>query len=442
MDIVSFLKKHGMYSEDLDPDLELEKFLAEMREALDGKDRSLLMIPTYIGSGNRPNGQRVIALDAGGTHYRVSLVCFDEAGTAQVRYLEKMPMPGTRGALDKDAFFGEIAAAMMPIARESDQVGFCFSFPADILPDREGRIIGFAKEVRVSGAEGALIGENINRQLRCLGCNEKKIVILNDTAATLLAGMAEGRDRYDGYTGFILGTGTNTAYLERAGNIGKVISETDLMIINMESGMYDGFPQGDHDRELDRESSRPGDHLTEKMISGAYMGELIWRTVRDAVAEGLFSREFGERFARRGVFCAADITEFCDGSQGSAIAELIADDKDETVLRRIIENYFDRAARILAVSFAAILIQTDTGCSRERPHCVTAEGTTFERSRLLRMMLARYITGWINGKLGRYCEIRQVEQATIRGSALAAIQSAPGRRSGRLDGSGRSEANM
>jgi len=63
------------------------------------------------------------------------------------------------------------------------------------------------------------LGQALNR----LGVRQDKhFVLLNDTVATLLAGRAEtsGR-RFDSYIGFILGTGTNTSYVEHNRSIRK-----------------------------------------------------------------------------------------------------------------------------------------------------------------------------------------------------------------------------
>ena len=118
-----------------------------------------------------------------------------------------------------------------------------------------------------------------------------RFTVLNDTVATMLCGIGYNNRPYSGYIGFILGTGTNTCYIESLSEIAKIGGGEGNMAVNLESGCYSGFPRGDYDRELDAASQNPGDHLMEKMISGAYLGELVTRTVRGAVREGLFSEQ-------------------------------------------------------------------------------------------------------------------------------------------------------
>ena len=112
-------------------------------------------------------------------------------------------MPGLEGEISKDEFFQTIAQYVRPLAEKCDRIGFCFSYPSEILPDKDGRLIHFCKEVQAPGVVGQLIGKNL---LEALGMPEKQIVLLNDTVATLLAGKSAslGRD-YDSFIGFILG---------------------------------------------------------------------------------------------------------------------------------------------------------------------------------------------------------------------------------------------
>lgn len=418
----AFLTNHGMYSAGVDLDKSLAEFRRQMTAGLRGEASSLMMIPTYIGSDAQAGSQKVLALDAGGTNFRVAVVAFDQAGNPTVERLEKQPMPGSQGKLTREAFFAAVVDAMLPVVEESDTVGFCFSFPAEILPSKEGKILCFNKEIQIEGAEGALIGESINAELIRRGYAPKRFTLLNDTVATLLCGMSGDVSRYDGYVGYILGTGTNTAYMEHGSAIEKVGGLAGEMIINMESGGYDGFPQGTFDRELDEASEVPGDHKMEKMISGAYQGDLIWRTVRGAVKEDLFTEQFAQRFAAFSTFTMVQISDYCNHVPGNAIAALTeGSEMDEAILWTIVDDSFERSARMTAVNFAAILCQTDRGSDPDRPICITAEGTTFFKSVLFRPKLDRYIREWINGSLGRYCIIQKAENATIYGSAVAAL---------------------
>lgn len=77
---------------------------------------------------------------------------------------------------------------MKDIVETSSKIGFCFSYPTEMLPTGDGKLITFTKEVKAPEVEGAVIGENLKMALVRAGFNaEKEIVILNDTVAALLA---------------------------------------------------------------------------------------------------------------------------------------------------------------------------------------------------------------------------------------------------------------
>lgn len=396
------------------------EFLRAMRAGLVGRFSSLLMIPTYLSIGTAvPRGESVIVMDAGGTNFRIAAVHFDDLGAPVVEGFQKFPMPGTQGTFSCDAFFEAIADYILEYQDISGRVGFCFAFPTEILPNRDGRILAFSKEVAVPDAAGRLIGEGVNAALGARGVAPKQFTVLNDTVATLLCGIGYQNKQYGGTIGFILGTGTNTCYIESLDELRALDGGEGCMVVNMESGCYDGFPRGDYDRELDAASQNPGDHLMEKMISGAYFGELITRIVRGAVLEGLFSERVTSRYDMSRVYSLIEISDFIDGS--GVLAALFAAPGDHAVLYELIEDCLDRAARIIAVNFAAIMTQTGEGHDPAHPVCIVAEGTMFYKTPLLRPKLEQYLKTFLCGELGFHCEIVKADDATLIGSAIAAL---------------------
>ena len=416
--VTDFLRRRGMDSERIDPARCTGEFLQAMRDGLAGRPSSLLMIPTYLdGAGALPAGEAALVMDAGGTNLRIARVSFDRAGKAEITGFRKLPMPGTEGTVTCDEFFDALAGYLLDCDPAVSRVGFCFSFPTEILPDRDGRILSFAKEVDVTDAAGRLIGAGINAALRARGAAEKQFCILNDTVAVMLSAASQ-QDR-DGLIGFILGTGTNTCYLERTGAIGKIGGGPGQMAVNVESGCYDGLPRGMYDEALDAASRNPGDHLLEKMIGGVYLGEVLTRTLRGAAAYGLFSDDFSRRLDPARDYALAEFSAFSEG--GGPLASLCASADDREVLAALYDNAIDRAARVIAVNFAAILTQTGAGRDPARPACIAAEGTTFFKAAGLRSRLEHYLAVFLRGTLGIHCRIVPAEDATLAGSAAAAL---------------------
>ena len=198
------------------------------------------------------------------------------------------PMPGIDGEISKKEFFHTIAAYVRPLVKEADRIGFCFSYPTEILPDKDGILLQFCKEVQAPEVVGQLIGKNL---LETLGMNGEQIVLLNDTVATLLAGKSASPGKeFDSFIGCILGTGTNTCYIERNSNILKNsdIDCTKSQIINIESGNFGKAPRTDIDLEFDNTTNNPGSYTFEKMISGGYFGGLCFSTLELTSREGVF----------------------------------------------------------------------------------------------------------------------------------------------------------
>jgi hexokinase len=187
--VMKFLKNHGLYYGDIDPHEVVRCLLKDMENGLAGKQSSLKMIPTYIQADvDIPPRTHVIVIDAGGTHLRVACVEFDEFLTPHITNFRQHPMPGTQGKVDKAEFFSRFAGHIEDIADTSGRIGFCFSYPTEILPSKDGRLLFFSKEIDTEGIVGRLIGQNLLQAMGDKGKdNKKRVVILNDTVATLLA---------------------------------------------------------------------------------------------------------------------------------------------------------------------------------------------------------------------------------------------------------------
>ena len=186
--IHAFLEKHGMLAERIDPLKEAGPMSAEMEAGLHGGDSVFPMIPTYLrADGELPHGKKAIVIDAGGTNFRCGLISFTEEGPVLSRVF-KAKMPGVERPVTWEAFISFVADAVLPLADEADDIGFCFSYSAVITPEIDGRVICIDKEVVVSGSENRLVGASLLAELERRGVTGKHVVILIDTAAVLLGG--------------------------------------------------------------------------------------------------------------------------------------------------------------------------------------------------------------------------------------------------------------
>ena len=152
--IRSFIDRHGLAAAAIDAEKLLADFTSEMSAGLAGAASSLAMIPSYISLGRPvPVGKPVIVLDAGGTNLRICVVAFDAAGKPEISHFTKVSMPGIAAPVTADEFFGILAGHIKPLIPLADDIGFCFSYAAEISPDCDGRLIRWSKEVKAPEAE-------------------------------------------------------------------------------------------------------------------------------------------------------------------------------------------------------------------------------------------------------------------------------------------------
>ena len=292
-----FLTSHGMEPERVDFDSTTAAFISDMELGLRGRESSIRMIPTYLtADGQLPLGEPAAVIDAGGTNFRTALVSFTEDGPV-IDALSVCAMPGTDGAVAWEDFISFVADRLAPLLDRADKVGFCFSYPTEETPERDGRVLSLTKQVQLTGFEGRLICADLAAELERRGITGKSFVLLNDTPAVLLSGSAYAAEKScDGLVGLISGTGTNTCCVLPDEAIKKPHGAfSGSMLVNLESGNFNGLPRGDFDAELDAGTCDPGVYRHEKMTSGAYLGELCRLTLRCAAREGLFSEAAAEK---------------------------------------------------------------------------------------------------------------------------------------------------
>jgi len=395
----------------------------EMTLGLEGADSSLAMLPTYIGVDHPvPSRRQVIAVDAGGTNLRSATVSFDDGGTPVVDGFSKQAMPGTDGELDRDTFFEEFARVLAPLAASADAVGFCFSYAIEIYPDHDGRLLYWTKGIQAPEVVGERIGAGVAERLRAHG-HEKELVLLNDTIATLLAARSVGdARRYESYVGFILGTGTNTAYVEKNSNIEKCsgLDPEQSQAINVESGRYTGCPRSEFDEAVDAESTDPGGQLLEKMVSGAYLGALAGKIMETARADGLLSNGCADITAGLELSTKGMDDFLHNPHTEEPFPSGVVTMHDREILYRLFSAIVRRAALLAAASVGAAVLKSGAGRNPLHPVCVNADGSTFYKTKGLRCMVETHLRDILQPR-GIFFDLLHVEDAPLIGAAVAAL---------------------
>ena len=426
MDIQAWLKEQMISAEAYDADELVHSFLDEMEKGLNSADSSLAMIPAYVGTQGKISTDKPVAvIDAGGTNLRVCIARFGDAGEIKLSGFSKQPMPGRDHEISPKAFYTVLVDALEPLQAEFENIGFCFSYPTTILPDFDGRLLYWAKEIKIPELVGAHVGSGLLQALRDRGITGKKTVVLNDTVATLLAGLAEGKGfNASSYVGFILGTGTNTAYIERNENIGKLAGKlsSGSQVINIEAGRFSGFRRGPCDLQLDARSENPGSHVFEKAISGAYMGSLTLELLQALASEGVFSAGGGAALSIMKDLSTIHVDNLVsdNGKDMGVLGSEAFTASDREIIKTVFQGVIARAALLAAVNITAAVVKGGCGQDAKRPVCVNMDGSTYYKSYKLAEQVQAYLKELLAAR-GLHIRYVHIDDAPVVGAAIAGL---------------------
>lgn len=414
IDVVQFLSEGGLDVKEVPLQQILDQYLVEMGKGLEAKG-SLEMIPTYIEADfELPSNEKVIVIDAGGTNLRVALVEFDESHKSEITYFTKTRMPGIDKEVSSKEFFSYIANEVKPIANQSDKIAFCFSYPAEIDENKEGTALFFSKEIKAPEVIGLPLGASLLKELK----SKHKVTILNDTVATLLAAKGNETKKVDSYIGFILGTGTNCAYVEQNKNIKKLKNlKEGSQIINMEAGGYD-LILGPYDKEFIDQTEEPAIHHWEKMVGGAYLGAFSHFVVEKAVQSYLFSLNFAHNFRKIEQLDTKAVSDYLTNpyDENHPLKKCVHSELDLFNLILILDSIIRRAAILASINISAAVLKTDY-----KRVAINIDGTTFYKTEGLERYTKEYLEEILVKHYKREIELLKIEDSPIIGSAIAAL---------------------
>ncbi|DAA78972.1 TPA_exp: Phosphotransferase [Trichophyton benhamiae CBS 112371] len=294
----------------------LAAMAAGIRLQLDrcAKSSPVCMLPSFNHA--LPSGCErgtFLALDVGGSTFRVALVELAGHGAMHIRRIASSAIDEPVKLLEGRAFFDWIALRILDMLRAGDEgygrdsssplpMGLSWSFPIDQTSIRSGLVLSMGKGFLCSnGTVGEDLGDLIMAACRKHQLNVRIEAIVNDSSATLLS-----RAYIDPSTrmSLILGTGTNVAIHYPTRAIGREkfgdrpaawFDKASHVIINTEMSMFGGggvLPMTRWDDDLNRAHIKPDYQPLEYLVTGRYIGEIVRLIVVEAVAvAGLFAGE-------------------------------------------------------------------------------------------------------------------------------------------------------
>ncbi|NWU38973.1 HXK1 protein, partial [Hylia prasina] len=332
------------------------------------------MLPTYVcGTPDGTEKGKFLALDLGGTNFRVLLVKIKSGRRRSVQIYNKIfaiPLEIMQGTGEE--LFDHIVQCMadfleyMGIKGARLPLGFTFSFPCRQASIDKGTLVGWTKGFKATDCEGEDVVDMLREAIRRRNEFDLDIVaVVNDTVGTM---MTCGYEDPNCEIGLIAGTGSNVCYMEDMKNIEIVEGNEGKMCINTEWGAFGDNGCIDHirtkyDREVDEGSLNPGKQRYEKMTSGMYLGEIVRQVLIDLTKQGLLFRgHISESLRKRGIF----ETKFLSQIESDRLAPLqvrrvlqqlgLDSTCDDSILvKEVCGVVSTRAARLCGAGLAAVL---------------------------------------------------------------------------------------
>eukprot|EP00002_Diphylleia_rotans_P014383 TRINITY_DN2801_c0_g2_i4.p1 TRINITY_DN2801_c0_g2~~TRINITY_DN2801_c0_g2_i4.p1 ORF type:complete len:447 (+),score=126.54 TRINITY_DN2801_c0_g2_i4:74-1414(+) len=270
----------------------ISHFHAEMRAGLVGGESTLRMLRSYVAKASGKEEGSFLALDLGGTNFRVFMVTIKEGQIVENRHKSFVVHQDAMKGVASDLFDFLASSVAQFVSEfgsleESYKLGFTFSFPVQQLSINRGTLIAWTKGFDVEGVVGKDVVELLMESFTRKGLKVEVSALANDTVGTMVACSYGDTDCN---IGLILGTGTNACYLEDFSSLPEEQRETPT-IINMEWGAFDHkevkvLPATEFDKLVDLHSVHPGSQAFEKMISGMYLGEISRLVLRKLIGTG------------------------------------------------------------------------------------------------------------------------------------------------------------
>ncbi len=396
------------------------RILSDMKKGLTTGDAEEAMIKAGSAAVRTiKEGESVIAIDAGGTNFRSSLVTKTETGI-EISDFEKTKMPAIDRELNKHEFYKAIADNIARLKDRADKISFCFSYAMAITEDGDGKIIRFSKEVKAPQAIGTYLGKELLTELKMQGWKKiKKINVLNDTTALLLSSFVDSShtSSWSSQLAFILGTGMNSAYIH------------NKKIIVTECGMFSDLPQSDFDLAVCKRTTLPQQSLLEKMSSGAYLGEIAFEMIKSACQDNIFSKACIEEFSKLSFVSTADFDQILLSQQPVSENKKImpshlmpalqkGTSEDLQILKSFLDSIISRSAFLTAEAiYAAILDADKNEKNTAAPVAIICNGSTFWKTPLLK----EKVESRLKELLSTDFEIIQIDDDITKGSFAAAF---------------------
>jgi len=407
------------------------------------KNADVKMFPTYVRNiADGSETGKVLALDLGGTNFRVLLVTLLPNSrvdlTSKIFVIPQSIMLGPGVNL-----FRHLADCLLDFMKREDLIkadiryplGFTFSFPCKQEGLASARLTSWTKGFTCSGVVNEDVVKMLQTSIDEKGLNVQCVALVNDTVGTLMACAYKDQNTS---IGLILGTGTNACYMETLDRVGTWdgdYKDPKQVIINMEWGAFGNNNRLNHirtkyDEEVDLSSVNQGQQIFEKMISGMYMGEIVRLIILDLMQQDLLF--FGQRdsysdyrtplFTRGGFYTKFVSTVETDEGIAFSNTRRVLEDigirnptfDDCAIVQHICKNVSKRAARLAGAALAVIINRVN------KPNCtVGVDGSLYRYHPRFKRNMEKCMKTMVNKNIK--FKVTLSDDGSGKGAALIAI---------------------
>jgi hexokinase len=383
-----------------------ENLQRKIEEGLKEDGQEIRCLPTYITPPKTGVKGTSLVLDLGGTNYRTAKVDF--SGDEPVIHPEDgwkrdLSVMRTEGFTQK-ALFEKLADPINEMNLSDElPIGYCFSYPAESTLDGDAKLLRWTKGVNIKEMLEQPVGQPLLNHLNESGKKFTSVKVINDTVASLFAGLT--KSGYDAYIGLIVGTGTNMAALMRPDKIKKLNPEykgTEPIPVNLESGNFNPPYLTYVDDKVDASSDSKGRQRFEKAVSGMYLGEIF-----------------------KSMFPYDEVEDKFDAQKLTGIMNYPDMYKKKYV--QAARQIYTRSAQLVAASLAGLILVLVSHDSSVRDICLTAEGSLFWSKDKRGKDYNKLVAEELNNLLVEFnlkevqVDINQMKNANLIGSAVAAL---------------------
>jgi hexokinase len=191
----------------------------------------------------------------------------------------------------------------------------------------------------------------------------------------------------------------------------------------MEAGGYSGFKGGEVDRAFFASTDKPELFHFEKMVSGAYLGPLALKAAKTACSEGLFSDSLTAYLEELKGMTTVEMDRYLHDPRdiGHPLFAACGSDDDRRNLFMLFDSIVARAAKLAAISLAAVVLRTGEGTDPTLPIAIVADGTTFYKTFGLADRTKCFLERELEGPYRRYVRFLSVDNAPAIGAAVAGL---------------------